>query len=304
MPPGMPSQTMSDSLETVRHRIRNIEDLRSVVRTMKAMAAASINQFEQAAAAVAGYQRSVELALSLCLDREIEERGRAARDRSSEKRGLVVIGTDQGMAGQFNEHLVEAVGEWRDAGDSGHRLWVVGERAMARLENAGFEVEATIAAPQSVEAISDLVSRVLPDLERAHLEGEVGPIEVCHQAPVAGAGYEARRTALLPLDQAWRAKIGGKGWPTRQLPEMIADDERSFQALVSEFLFVALYRAFAESAAAENGARLAAMQRAERNIDERQRELSLDYNRHRQATIDEELFDLVAGYRSLGGGRK
>ena len=70
--------------------------------------------------------------------------------------------------------------------------------------------------------------------------------------------------------------------------------------MTREFVFVSLFRACAESLAAENARRFAAMQRAEQNINELMGSLTLSYNRQRQAAIDEELFDLIAGYEVLG----
>ena len=70
-------------------------------------------------------------------------------------------------------------------------------------------------------------------------------------------------------------------------------------ALIREFVFVSLFRACAESLAAENARRFAAMQGAEQNINELMGSLTLNYNRQRQAAIDEELFDLIAGYEVL-----
>jgi F-type H+-transporting ATPase subunit gamma len=64
-------------------------------------------------------------------------------------------------------------------------------------------------------------------------------------------------------------------------------------------LFVVLFQACAESLAAENASRLAAMQRAEKNIREVLEHLKAQYRRIRQASIDEELFEVVAGYESL-----
>jgi F0F1-type ATP synthase, gamma subunit len=64
-------------------------------------------------------------------------------------------------------------------------------------------------------------------------------------------------------------------------------------------LFVSIYKACAESLASENASRLEAMQRAEKNIDEILDDLKQSYNRIRQATIDEELFDVIAGFEAL-----
>ncbi len=66
-----------------------------------------------------------------------------------------------------------------------------------------------------------------------------------------------------------------------------------------EYLFVTLFRACAESLASENASRLAAMQRAEKNIDELQNDLNRSYHRLRQNGIDEELFDVFSGFEAL-----
>ena len=80
---------------------------------------------------------------------------------------------------------------------------------------------------------------------------------------------------------------------------MLGGDEATFTALVREYLFIALYKACAESLASENASRLAAMQRAENNIETLSAELSQSFCRLRQSSIDEELFDVIAGFNAL-----
>lgn len=71
------------------------------------------------------------------------------------------------------------------------------------------------------------------------------------------------------------------------------------RALIREYLFVSLFRACAESLASENASRLAAMQRADKNIDDLLEALNGTYHRLRQSSIDEELFDVVSGFEAL-----
>ena len=73
----------------------------------------------------------------------------------------------------------------------------------------------------------------------------------------------------------------------------------ALQALIREHLFVSLFRASAESLASENASRLAAMQRADRNIGELLQALQASFHQLRQASIDEELFDVIAGFDAL-----
>jgi F-type H+-transporting ATPase subunit gamma len=71
------------------------------------------------------------------------------------------------------------------------------------------------------------------------------------------------------------------------------------KAFIREYLFVLLFQACAESLASENASRLAAMQRAETNIREILQQLTSTFQRIRQETIDEELFEVIAGYQAM-----
>jgi F-type H+-transporting ATPase subunit gamma len=75
------------------------------------------------------------------------------------------------------------------------------------------------------------------------------------------------------------------------------------RGLIREHLFVSIFQACAESLASENASRLAAMQRADKNIDELLEDLNGTFRRLRQSGIDEELFDVIAGFEELVGGR-
>jgi len=88
-------------------------------------------------------------------------------------------------------------------------------------------------------------------------------------------------------------------WPTGNLPEVRGEGAQTLRALVREYLFVSLFRACAESLASENASRLAAMQRAEKNIDELLEDLNRNFHRLRQSSIDEELFDVISGFEAL-----
>ncbi|MBF0234639.1 MAG: F0F1 ATP synthase subunit gamma, partial [Desulfamplus sp.] len=73
----------------------------------------------------------------------------------------------------------------------------------------------------------------------------------------------------------------------------------TLRAFIHEYIFVSLFRACAESLASENASRLAAMQRADKNIDELLEELNGSFHRLRQSGIDEELFDVISGFEAL-----
>ena len=140
-------------------------------------------------------------------------------------------------------------------------------------------------------------------VKRITAKGEIDQLYLFHNRPKSGAAYDPVSQHLLPLDEKWRLSLAHLPWPTENLPEVIGCQEQTLQALVGEYLFVSLYKACAESLASENASRLAAMQRAEKNIDELVGDLNQKFRRLRQTSIDEELFDVLSGYESLSKSR-
>ena len=104
---------------------------------------------------------------------------------------------------------------------------------------------------------------------------------------------------LLPLDAQWQQGLVKVKWPSGNLPEVMGPGTATLRALIREYLFISLFRACAESLASENASRLAAMERADRNIDELLSNLRNTTRRLRQSSIDEELFDVVSGFEAL-----
>ena len=92
-------------------------------------------------------------------------------------------------------------------------------------------------------------------------------------------------------------------WPTPNLAEVMGGRGATLRVLVREYLFISLFRACAESLASENAIRLAAMQRADKNITDLLVELQATAHRLRQSGIDEELFDVISGFEALVGSQ-
>jgi F-type H+-transporting ATPase subunit gamma len=106
----------------------------------------------------------------------------------------------------------------------------------------------------------------------------------------------------LPLDAQWQQGLGKIHWPTANLPEVMGRGIATMRALVREYLFISLFRACAESLACENASRLAAMQRADKNINDLLEQLNGSFHQLRQSGIDEELFDVISGFEALSSG--
>jgi F-type H+-transporting ATPase subunit gamma len=217
--------------------------------------------------------------------------------------GAVVFGSDQGLVGQFNDVVADYAVEQLAAVPGKRQVWAVGERVHARLADAGLAPVGLFTVPSSVRAISPLVGQVLVESEAHRNRGQVAELHLFHNRPRSGVTYAPVSQRLLPLDEDWRRALAQLPWPTGNLSEIVGTDATTLRSLIREYLFVSLFRACAESLASENASRLAAMERADRNIDELREELNGTFNRLRQSGIDEELFDVISGFEALGAPR-
>lgn len=292
-----------ETVESLKRHIHTAEDLHSLVRTMKALAAVNIRQLEHAVESLADYRRTVELGLRVVLRR----RGRStftARSAPQETLGVIVFGSDQGMCGQLNDQIVgfalEQIGGLSISIEDRVAL-AVGTRVAARLEDTGERLEATLPVAGSTSGITPVVQDILLHVDRWHTERHIDRVVVFYCEHVSRATYEPRRLDLLPIDRRWLCDLEKEKWPTGILPTFTMDADRLFSALVRQYLFVSLYRASAESLASENASRLAAMRGAERSIGDRIGELTGLFHQQRQMTITEELLDIAAGFEAMMG---
>lgn len=290
---------MSNTAASLRRKIASAGDLESVVRTMKAMAASSIGQYENSVRSLDDYDRTVQLGLAACFRQKLPLVAQKAKGKDDGAIGAVVFGSDQGLVGQFNDLLVDFVIDSLSKLPGKKTVWAVGERIQSRLSDSELGDAPGFPLPSSISAITGLVGQVLLEMETRRERGEIGQVYLFHNRPKSGAIYEQVSQRLLPLDAGWQSELGNRNWPSNNLPEVMSVGEQTLLAYVREYLFVSLFRACAESLASENASRLAAMQRAEKNIGELQDDLGRDFHRLRQSTIDEELFDVVSGFEAL-----
>lgn len=291
-----------NTLEGLRRKLAGAGDLKSVVRTMKTMAASNIGQYESAVHSLGDYYRTVTLGvLAFFREQEIKLKKEVPTSKESDTESIcaIVFGSDQGLVGPFNDSLSDFVSGSLQEFRSKTEIWVVGERIQFRLMDLGFNVTKLFSVPNSVNAITALVRELLikslENFETEHLK----KYYLFHNQPTPQTGYKPVMQKLLPLDKQWLHGLGAQKWPTKNLPQVAGGKESTLKALIREYLFVSLFKASAESSVSENSSRLAAMQRAEKNIDEMLDDLGHKFHHMRQGAIDEELFDLISGFEAL-----
>lgn len=290
-----------DTLENLNRKLDGAKDIKSVVKAMKAMAAANISQYEAAVASLGGYYHTIILGIKAYLVAEkvqtvIEKPGQSKDDQTV---CVIVFGSDLGLVGQFNDLLSGYVQQSLQAIEGKKEFWVIGERLQALLADAGLNITKSYPVSGSIDAVTPLIQNILIEIETARENQHIRQFYVFHNQPKSGSGYEPAMQRLLPLDEKWMKDFIGIQWPTNIIPEVIGNPETTLTALINAYLFVSVFRACTESLAAENASRLEAMQRAEKSIGETLESLGKKFQSLRQSTIDEELFDVVSGFEAL-----
>ena len=286
------------TLEVLDKKIKTAEDLLSVVKTMKSLSAVNIRQYEKGVEAIDAYREVVDKGWQAFF-----RNSRIPLEKAKNKKAvIIVIGSDQGMCGQFNESLVAfAVKNAQTLKDTEFdiRFWSVGEKIQAGLEDTGTPAGETHSAPGNLNQVNTMVQDMIEKLELWQTQEMISFFYLCHNSLEKAGSYIPSFYSFLPLDKAWSDSLKTVPWPGKCLPLLGLPEPELFRYLFRQHLFISLYRALAHSMAAENAARLMAMQAAEKNITDMESDLKKLFREQRQTNITTEILDIISGFEAI-----
>jgi len=265
---------------------------------MKSMAAINIRHFETAVNSLQEYNRVIDLGWRALF----RSGGGILPSRKCTVGICLVMGSDQGMCGQFNESLLGYVLEQlpkTNVDTVQMEYWCVGDRIRAGLEDIGVRIDETFLLPGSLSGINNQVQEIVQTFEARQQKKGCRFLIVFYNQMGKGGWYQAKLKQLLPLDTRWSEKYRDLKWPNRCLPLLGLPSDFLFGCLFRYYLFASLYQAFAQSMASENVARLRSMQAAEKNIIELNETLQARFRETRQSIITAELLDIISGFEAV-----
>ena len=308
-----------ETADQLRRRRSTLTDLHSITSTMRTLSAINIRHYENAVLALAKHDHIIDLGFTALVHARNSQTTTAAMTASTHTKippvCAIVFGTDHGLCGRFNEEIADhayqrlAVVPMKKPSAAGSsisragnisvpaQVLVAGFRMAPIVEQLGLPVEKTVPLPGSVEGITSLVQQLLLHIDHWQNEHNNALIILFHNRMESGPGYQPVTTTLLPMQYPDRSQI--IDWPSRKLPVVRLATSILLKALVRQRLFITLYRACAESQASEHASRLATMQVACRNIEEKLQEVTSIAHRQRQSAITTELLDTVAGFDAV-----
>ncbi len=290
-----------EQLEILKRKIDNEKELKSLVRTMKTLAAVSIREYGQMVESLNEYHSTIEMGLQVLM-KNIPGEVMILEPLKKNRLGAIIFGSEQGMCGKFNEVIakfaIKNMDELKVIREN-RTIMTLGDRVISQLEGEGEIVEERFSFLGNHAGITQIMLQVLTKMEEWRMELEIERIVVFYNMPISGSSYRPHMLHLLPLDREWFQGLAKKKWTSRSIPTFTMDWDDLFSSLIRQYLFFSLYRALIESLASENASRLASMQKAEKNIDERLNELHIQYHNLRQDSITMELLDIVTGFEAL-----
>lgn len=285
----------------VRRRLETAASLGDLVTTMKGLASVRVHQYRKT-------MRALD-ASTLTLDRAARAllylRPELAASQPGPEAGatIVVFGSDRGLCGAFNDRVARfAASDAAEVAAEGAPLRVVavGRRVARRMRSAGREPDALLSAPSSLDAVDAAVAELLGLIDAHRRAGHGGKLRLVHARPVGSTSFVPRAVQVLPVASGWMRQLRDRPWDTRKQPMELSDPLELLRGLIRQRMALAFVKAFGSSLAAENAARLAAMDAASRNVEERLARLRARHQSARQAAITAELLDIQSAADALG----
>ena len=274
---------MTGRLAEINARIEGIRQLGSVMNVMRGIASARAQQARGQLAAVERYAAGITEAIGRVLS---FMPARAEGGAGQHRLALVLFCAEQGFAGAFSEHVLDAAGGGLDAAG----LLLIGTRGLAVARERGVTPAWSRPLPAHSAGIPRLADEIAQALYQRIADGGVGRIDAlfCRFEPGRGIGVE--RLRLLPVDLAAipRARSGG-------MPLLNLAPEEVLRGLLADYLHAQLCSAGLHGFAAENQARMEAMAAARQQVERQLESLESAQRVVRQEEITAEIIELTAG---------
>lgn len=288
---------MAERPADVAAKIANIRQLHGVVTAMRGIAASRAQEARNLLPGIDAYSevvaQSIGQALALIEDGEIFALGTGPL-----RQGWILFCAEQGFAGAFSEHVLEAAGgsDRRDLAKT--TVFILGTRGTSIARERGIKFSWSAAMAMQADAVVRVAIATADALYDAVAAGAMNKVDLVFPSFIGGSGLKIVRRPLLPLDLT-RFRL-----PPADLPPLTTLAPRDLvESLAAEYVFAQLCNAAMHAFVAENEARMMAMSAAKTNIEEKLVELSRRERQLRQEAITTEIIELAAGAEALQGRR-
>ncbi len=293
------------NLKEVKNRIGSIKSTQQITKAMKMVAAAKLRRAQDSIVQMRPYaQKLGDILQNLTSGAQEEGQSDFSQIRKEENVLLIAISSDKGLCGAFNNNVFKKIkvlleGKYQQQYQAGNvTVLPIGKKALEFFGKRNFKINTDygyLLSGLSYEKVDEAGSFIM----ESFLKGNFDKVEIVYNEFKNVATQFLRVDQFLPILPKERKQehTNDAGIDYIYQPSK----EEIVTSMIPKSLKIQLYSAILESNAAENGARMTAMDKATDNAGELLKELKLTYNRTRQAAITKEILEIVGGAEALGG---
>jgi F-type H+-transporting ATPase subunit gamma len=285
------------SLKDIRRRIASIKKTRQITRAMKLVAGARLKRATDAAVSARPFARHLTEVLGRVAASAAGSSASPllAPPKQVRRVALVLLTSDRGLCGGFNNTLARRTAEWiarkRESGVE-VEIWVMGKKGVAAANTRRWTATRTVVDWTGTRRREEVLGALLTDAVDGFVAGAVDEVWLAYNSFVSVLTQRPTYHRLLPATVESAGAAAGE-YRTEPSAAEILD------ALLPLYVRTTLLQAFLETEAGEHAARMTAMDSATRNAGRLIDKLTLEYNRARQAAITKELIEIVSGAEAL-----
>lgn len=291
------------NIKEVQDRIKSIQDTMKITNAMYMIASSNLKKAKKALEDTEPYFYTLQYAITRILRHMPEHEHkyfdmRSAVQQKDRKIGIIVVTSDKGMAGAYNHNVVK-MAEEKMGGEGQKKLFVLGELGRQYFQKHGFEIETqfhfTVQKPTMHRA--RVISEQIVDM---YNRKELDEVYIIYTQMENSISMETRTMQLLPLKKGqFQQKVSAELAGTHQEDiRMVPSPDDVLDMTVPNYITGMIYGALVESYSSEQNSRMMAMQSSTDNAREMLSELSIAYNRARQAAITQEITEVIGGARA------
>lgn len=290
-------------LKEVRNRILSVKSTRQITSAMKMIAASRLHRYQQSIAGLREYTASLQLMLDEVLKTATPDQWPEVLGSRPLNRVLVIsLASNKGMCGSYNQQVLKAtLGHLNLLRNDGLESALI----LSGKKNEAFLKKTVDVTMETVHELADKpsygsVSGFADGLIGRYLDGEFDRIDLIYHRFKNALVQEVCMETWMPLPPSI---VSADAVSDRQQNSRIIVEPtvaESAKVLVDKYLHMNLLRVFTDAAASEHGARMTAMNKATDSADDLLNELTVSYNKARQAMITREILEIMGGSRAYG----
>ena len=282
------------SMRDIQRRRNSIASTQQITKAMKLVSTVKLQRTREKAEECKPYFNHMYATVTSMLARTGIVEHPYLKSGKSEKKGVIVISSNRGLAGGYNSNIVKMLTQGELEGKE-LLIYNIGRKGHEALERKGYEIaedySEVINSPLYSDAV-EISQRVLKDFE----EEKIGEIYLVYTSFKNTVVHEPKLLKLLPVEFSDKELSDAeRNTPMNYKP----GEEEALDMIIPKYIASLLYGALNEAAASENGARMQAMDSATSNAEDMISDLSLKFNRARQASITQELTEIIAGANAI-----